>query len=159
MTPQNLHAKFMGLALETARNCVDIKWYGVGCVIVAFSGEIISTGYTGEFLDIDGSKRHAEEIAISKAYDSGQKESLKSSVLYSTLEPCSCRSSKKKTCVENIVEAEIPVVVFGAHEPFDIELGVDCEGEEILQKKGIKVLCLKEFEQQCLESAMKKGNC
>lgn len=153
MSIKDNDSKFMDYALELARNCRGVSYYGVGCVIVGANGDVLSSGYTGEQSDeIDCLPvcKHAEEIAIEKARLSNTE--LKGATLYSTLEPCSERRSGLKPCVEYIIEAGIAAVVYGAREPFNPQLNIDCRGHEILEKAGILVRELYSYNERCLES-------
>jgi diaminohydroxyphosphoribosylaminopyrimidine deaminase/5-amino-6-(5-phosphoribosylamino)uracil reductase len=56
--------------------------------------------------------------------------------VYSSLVPCGARSSRPVTCVEHIVAAGIPRVVFAWREP---RLFTDGEGAEQLRAAGVAV--------------------
>ena len=154
MSDEETHLNYMNMALEVAESCKDIEWYGVGCVIVREGKEILATGYTGELKEADGKLRHAEDVAIAKAKSAGI--SLKNATLYSTLEPCSVRASGKTPCISHIIEAGIGSVVYGAKEPYDPALGIVCEGDGFLTKKGVNVVHLRQLEEQCLKSVVSK---
>ena len=154
MWNHDVHLVYMREALEVAECCRDIEWYGVGCLIVSSRGEMLSTGYTGELKESDGKFRHAEDVAIEKAGLKGQ--DLKGAVLYSTLEPCSVRSSGKTPCIHHILNAKIGVVVFGAKEPYDPKLNIVCQGSSLLTQNGITVIQIQETEQLCLASIISK---
>ena len=148
------HRFYMDQALEIAESCRDIEWYGVGCVIVSPSKEILATGYTGELKERDGKLRHAEDVAIAKAQSRGK--DLKGAILYSTMEPCSVRASGKTPCVSHILEAGIGAVVYGAREPFDPALNIVCEGRGKLAERGVRVIHFEESEERCLKSVVSK---
>ncbi len=149
---ETAHLKYMKKALEAAGNCRNIKWYGVGCVIVDKGGAVLSTGFTGELKEPDGRLRHAEDVAIHKAVIAGR--DLTGAVLYSTLEPCSIRASGKTPCVDHIIHSGIKTVVFGAKEPYDPALDIKCEGVRVLTDAGVDVVCIEDMETQCLQSAV-----
>ena len=153
------YEQFLRQAISIGASCRDIKYYGVGCLIVSAENEIVATGYTGE-LDYQkegqASKPHAEEIAIGKAILAGR--SLQACTLYSTLEPCSQRKSARPPCARLIIEAGIQKVVYGAREPYNPELGIVCRGHALLQEAGVEVIYLAELEKECL-AAVKAGRC
>jgi diaminohydroxyphosphoribosylaminopyrimidine deaminase/5-amino-6-(5-phosphoribosylamino)uracil reductase len=104
--------------------------FSVGAIIVDDSGQIISTGYSRE----TDPKDHAEEIALLKL---GADDRLPTATIYTTLEPCSKRASRPRTCTELILAANIPRVVLAWREP---NLFVDCEGVELLTTAGLEVI-------------------
>ena len=107
--------KFMEIAVNEAKKCKPSEsYFCVGAVIVK-NNNIMSKGYTHKYPNL-----HAEECAILEA-----KADLKGSTLYSTIEPCSKRKSKERSCAELILKKKISRVVFGAYEP---KIFVDCEG-------------------------------
>jgi pyrimidine deaminase RibD-like protein len=156
MNPTKQHYNGLNLALEVAENCTQVQWYGVGCIIIDGSGDIISTGFTGELYD-GNSTSHAEEIALIKAHKQGADLSSSDTILYSTLEPCSQRASGKKPCTAHIIESGLNTVVYGAREPFVPKLGIICQGHIILQSMGLRVIFLNDMEQICLASAKKNS--
>lgn len=103
--------------------------YSVGAVIVTEGGEKF-TGYSRE----TSSDNHAEEEAILKALEAGC--SLKNATIYTSMEPCSTRKSKTKSCSTLIIEHALKRVVFASYEP---DTFVVCHGEYILRKAGIEV--------------------
>jgi pyrimidine deaminase RibD-like protein len=149
------HHLMMHEALRIAENCKNIQWYGVGCIITDSQGTIISTGYTGELLENE-KMRHAEDIAISKALESGKCLKVAGMVLYSTLEPCSIRASGSTPCCQHIIDSGIKTVIYGAKEPYDKALEIICQGDAVLKGAGIQVIFLKEFEERCLKSVVSK---
>ncbi|HEU0128087.1 MAG TPA: dCMP deaminase, partial [Pseudonocardiaceae bacterium] len=63
---------------------------------------------------------------------------LKTATIYSTLEPCSQRKSRPRTCTQLILGAGIPRVVLAWREP---SLFVaDCQGYELLANAGVAVV-------------------
>ncbi len=149
------HTEQMRFAIAIAESCSNIEWYGVGCSIVNLAHGVISSGYTGEMLEA-GKMRHAEDVAIHKALTAQYELSDEGIVLYSTLEPCSIRSSGKTPCCTRIIEAGIKKVVYGAKEPYDAALGIVCEGDAVLRSAGIEVTHLKSMQEECLKSAISK---
>lgn len=133
--------KWMSLAVELARQCPPKESaYSVGAVIVDSEGNEIARGYSRE-TDVSV---HAEEAAIAKvALDDPR---LKRATIYSTLEPCSQRKSRPRTCTQLILAAGIPRVVMAWREP---SLFVaDCQGYELLGEAGVEVIELPEFADQ-----------
>ena len=98
----------------------------VGCVIV-HQGKIIGEGYHTQY-----GKAHAEVNAINSVEN---KELLKKSTLYVTLEPCS-HFGKTPPCADLIVEQQIPHVVVAT---LDSNEKVQGKGIEKLKKAGCKV--------------------
>lgn len=62
---------------------------------------------------------------------------LASATLYSSLEPCSIRASRPRSCTSLILDTPIPRIVFAWREP---ELFVDCRGAELLRSAGREVV-------------------
>nr|MDT0666433.1 dCMP deaminase [Micromonospora sp. DSM 115978] len=62
--------------------------------------------------------------------------------IYSSLEPCSARASRPRTCTELILAAGIRRVVFAWREP---AVFVDCHGAELLAAGGVEVVELPEL--------------
>lgn len=147
------HVRYLKAAVEAAAACGKVTWYSVGCVLVDEAGNIVETGFTGELRDADGHQRHAEEIALSKAEEKGL--DLEDLVLYSTLEPCSERASGKQPCVQQIIRSGIRRVVYGAREPYNPELGINCRGDQQLRDAGIEVVYFNDMEGECLRSAVR----
>ncbi len=126
--------RWLRQAIEISRRCPPSpRAYSVGAVIVGSGGDVVATGYSREQ---DGSD-HAEEVALRKASAGplgGQ--GLAGATLYSSLEPCSTRASRPRTCTELIIAAGIERVVFAWREP---DLFADCQGAEILAAAGVAV--------------------
>ncbi len=146
---------YLKVALIEAEKCRGIQFYGVGCVIVSPNGS--SEGHTGAMTHehLGQTKmRHAEEVAILRAEAKGI--SLVGGTLYSTLEPCSERLSGLLSCTSRIIDSGIKRVVFGAHEPYDPQLKIECKGAMILAEAGIEVVHLPELQDECLASIVSK---
>lgn len=111
--------------------------YSVGAVIVGADGTELSSGYSRE----TDAHVHAEEAALAKLQQ--QNPSLAGATIYSTLEPCSQRRSRPRTCTQLILAAGIPRVVIAWREP---SLFVDnCIGVELLTEAGVIVTELPEM--------------
>lgn len=100
----------------------------VGAVIVR-DGEIIGEGYHECYGQL-----HAERNAIANAKKRGN--SLESSTIYVTLEPC-CHYGKTPPCTEAIIEEKIARVVVGSDDPNPLVSG---KGFQMLREKGIEVI-------------------
>lgn len=112
--------------------------YRVGAVVVTAAGEVFA-GYTHE----TGSANHAEEEAIAKAHDADA--DLHGATIYSSMEPCSTRRSKPRSCTQLIIEEGFGRVVYALDEPIHF---VDCRGREMLSDAGIKVDLMSQFAAQ-----------
>lgn len=115
--------------------------YRVGAVILTASGNTYE-GYTHE----TGTANHAEEVAIDRALEAG--ENLKGATMYTTLEPCSRRSSKPVSCTSHIIHHGFTRVVFALREP---DRFVRCDGSKMLQEAGIEVVEMPAFAPEVLE--------
>ena len=105
--------------------------YSVGSIIAAADGTTLTTGYSRE----RGAQSHAEQVAIEKALE--LQVDLQGSTLYTSLEPCSVRSSGLRACAARILEAGIPRVVFALREP---SVFVEGRGAEVLAEAGVEVI-------------------
>lgn len=123
----------MKVAIVLAHRCPPSpSAFSVGAVIVAQNGEEISRGYSR---DTDALV-HAEESALAKlACDDPR---LQTATIYSTLEPCSQRKSRPRTCTQLILQAGIPRIVVAWREPSLFV--VNCQGCELLADAGVTVV-------------------
>lgn len=130
--------RWMSLAVDLAWRCPPSDAaYSVGAVIVAADGTEISRGFSRENDPYD----HAEESALGKL--AADTPGLRGATIYSTLEPCSQRMSRPRTCTQLIIAARIGLVVIAWREP---SLFVaDCQGVEQLEQAGIPVRELSGF--------------
>lgn len=127
ITPSDL--AWMRHAIDWSRHCPPVdSAYNVGAVIVA-DGIELAYGFSRETDD----KVHAEEAALAKLVGTD----LTAATIYTTLEPCSKRASRPRTCTQLILDAGIRRVFFALQEPL---LFVDCEGLEILTAAGVQVI-------------------
>lgn len=134
------HEQFMYRALFIAQKGLPAAMPNpsVGAVIV-HKDTIIGEGSTSPF---GGS--HAEVNAINSVKN---KELLKESTIYVTLEPCS-HYGKTPPCADLIVKMQIPNVVIGCVDPFDEVAG---KGIEKLKNAGINVI-VGILEKECINS-------
>ena len=108
--------RFGRWAVELSRLCpLSATAFSVGAVIVADGGEVLATGFSREQEEHD----HAEEVALRKLARGklGPDPRLRHATLYSSLVPCGERASRPVTCVQHIVAAGIPRVVYAWREP------------------------------------------
>ncbi len=146
--------RWMELAIELARLAPPSPAaYSVGAVIVGADGAELARGFSREGGD---PHVHAEEAALRKLAPGDPR--LAGAAIYSTLEPCSQRKSRPRSCTELILATRAPVpprpggpdagpgigrVVIAWREP---SLFVaDCQGIELLARAGIEVSELPEL--------------
>lgn len=123
------HNIFMKRAIKLAKN-------GLGSVspnpmvgaVVVHDGVIIGEGFHRKY-----GEAHAEVNAIASVAD---KELLKDSTIYVTLEPC-CHYGKTPPCAKLIIDSRIPRVVVGSRDPSDKVSG---KGIAMLREAGIEVI-------------------
>ncbi|HZA18869.1 MAG TPA: dCMP deaminase [Pseudonocardiaceae bacterium] len=124
-------------AIELAQCCpVSPTAFSVGALIIDAEGSLLATGYSRETDPHD----HAEEAALAKLGPDDAR--LGDATIYSSLEPCSVRASRPRSCTELILATPIPRIVFAWREP---ALFVDCQGAELLRAAGREVVELPEF--------------
>ncbi|MFC9434323.1 dihydrofolate reductase family protein [Nocardia sp. NPDC057030] len=130
--------RYMRRAIELARQCPPSDTaFSVGAVIVA-DGVEIATGYSRE----TDAKVHAEESALDKL--GADDPRLARATIYTTLEPCSQRSTATRLpCTDRILRAGIPRVVLAWREPATFV--ADCVGVEKLGQHGVEVVELPEL--------------
>ena len=147
--PGGTDRRFLRWAVELSRlSPPSATAFSVGAVIVSESGEVLSTGYSREQFDHD----HAEEVALRKLGSTLPPPSaappagvapyapdprLRGATIYSSLAPCGARASRPVTCVQHILAAGIPRVVFAWREP---RLFTDGRGAEQLRAAGAEVI-------------------
>ena len=104
-----LHLYHMEMALEEAGLAAAEDEVPVGAVIVHPQKGIIARAHNQRELLKDPTA-HAEMIAITQAASFLESWRLDDAILYVTLEPC-------PMCAGAIVQARVPIVVFGATDP------------------------------------------
>ena len=102
------HEHYMSLALELAREAYAHGEVPVGGVVVGPDGEILGRGRNRRQESGDATA-HAEIEAIREACAVLGDWRLEGCMLYVTLEPC-------PMCAGAVINARVPVVVFGARE-------------------------------------------
>lgn len=103
--------------------------YAVGAVVVGADGSRLADGYSRE----TDRYVHAEESALAKLAGTD----LSRATIYTSMEPCSARRSRPRTCTQLILAAGIRRVVFALHEP---PLLADCHAVELLGAAGVEVV-------------------
>lgn len=171
-------AQMMALALEEARKCDPTATaFSVGCVLVVRLSDgspiILARSYSRE---LEGNT-HAEANALEKlrgltkdqlqelllhrpssaspadlADEPSVEGLLRTCTVYTTMEPCSVRTSGLKPCADSLIEVGVKRCVIGVGEPDDF---VHCEGAKNLIDAGVEVVWLKGMENECLEAARK----
>ena len=102
----------MRLAIELAWQCPPSPTaYSVGAVLVDADGDEISRGFSREGGD---PVVHAEESALGKL--AAEDPRLAGATMYSTLEPCSQRKSRPRTCTQLIIAAGLRRVVIASRD-------------------------------------------
>jgi diaminohydroxyphosphoribosylaminopyrimidine deaminase / 5-amino-6-(5-phosphoribosylamino)uracil reductase len=135
---------WMNLAVDLAWQCPpSSSAYSVGAVIVGPDGNELSRGHSRE----NDPRVHAEEAALGKLADGDSR--LASATIYSTLEPCSQRSSRPRSCTQLIIASGIRRVVLAWREPGLFV--ADCQGYELLEQAGLEVTELPEFTERAME--------
>jgi diaminohydroxyphosphoribosylaminopyrimidine deaminase / 5-amino-6-(5-phosphoribosylamino)uracil reductase len=130
--------RWLAAAVELSKRCPPVdRAYAVGAVIVGPDGTKLAYGYSRETDELV----HAEESALAKL--AGQRVDLSGATLYSTLEPCSERSSRPRSCTQLILDAGVGRVVLAWREP---SLFVaDARGAELLVAAEVEVVELPEL--------------
>jgi len=127
---------WLGRAVELAGRCPRSDTaFAVGAVIVGPDGRELAQGFSRAGDERD----HAEEYALATLPPGTD---LTGGTIYSSLEPCSARASRPRTCTELIIAAGLSRVVFAWREP---AVFVDCQGAELLAAAGLAVVELPEF--------------
>lgn len=165
----DIHLYFLHLALEEARKCEPVPTaFCVGCVLtscVPIDAEptVVARGYSREL----PGNTHAEANALTKARqlsreelrrlfpyatsnDYSVDEILTRANIYTTMEPCSVRTSGLPPCADAIVAAGLRRCYIGVREPDDF---VKCEGAQKLRDAGVEVIWLDYLSNECLEVA------
>jgi pyrimidine deaminase RibD-like protein len=129
----------MRLAVSLAARCPPSDTaFSVGAVVVDAAGKELSRGFSREGGD---PVVHAEESALGKLSPGDPR--LAGGTIYSTLEPCSQRKSRPRTCTELIIAAGLRRVVMAWREP--ALFVADGQGYELLSRAGLTVTELPEF--------------
>ncbi len=100
--------KYMTMALDLAREAAAVGELPVGCIIADKNGKIIGRGRNTR-QESRSALGHAELTAIDEACRNLGDWRLEGCTIFITLEPC-------PMCAGAIINARIPIVVFGARE-------------------------------------------
>jgi pyrimidine deaminase RibD-like protein len=131
-SPTQRDREYLQRAIELAGRCpTSTAAFSVGAVIVDAHGAVLATGYSRE----GDPREHAEEAALGKLTPDDRR--LGGATIYSSLEPCSTRASRPRSCTELILASSISRIVFAWREP---DLFVDCQGAELLRAAGRQVV-------------------
>lgn len=103
-----MHQHFMRLALQEAQAALAEDEVPVGAVVV--HGDRVIASAHNQREQLRDPTAHAEMIAITQATQTLESWRLENCTLYVTLEPC-------PMCAGAIVQARIPLVVYGASDP------------------------------------------
>jgi len=103
-----MHESYMQLALDEAERAMREEEVPIGAIIVCRDRVVAQAHNQRE--QLHDPTAHAEMIAITQAAESLQSWRLDGCTLYVTLEPC-------PMCAGAILQARIPVVVYGAADP------------------------------------------
>ncbi|ALG14817.1 hypothetical protein AOZ06_15690 [Kibdelosporangium phytohabitans] len=123
---------WLRVCVEESRKCPPSETaFPVGAVIVGADGTEIARGYSRE----TDPTAHAEEEALAKVTPGDPR--LATATIYSSLEPCSTRKSRPRSCAQWIIGAGIPRAVFGLREPSRFVVG---KGFEMLTAAGVTVV-------------------
>lgn len=121
---------YLGMAIRESHRCTPAPTsYCVGAVVLTADGRLF-TGYTHE----SSPTRHAEQEAVCKALQAGA--DLRGAAIYSSMEPCSTRSSEPESCSQLILRHGFSRVVFALYEP---DRFVCCRGALHLREAGLDV--------------------
>lgn len=139
-TPTEADRRYLREAIELSRRCPPSDAaYSVGAIVVAGDGTKLAAGYSR---DTDPHV-HAEESALAAlAALSPSRATVTDATIYSSLEPCSMRRSRPRTCTQLILDAGIGRVVFALREP---PLLADCRGAELLREAGVEVVEIRDM--------------
>jgi pyrimidine deaminase RibD-like protein len=163
------HIQYLREALTEAAKCTPTPTaFCVGCVLVArypSNAEqpvVLARGYSREL----AGNTHAEANALTKARSLSPEQLseqfpsltsgttiddvLKHTDVYTTLEPCSVRTSGLTPCADTLVASKVPRCFIGVGEPDDF---VQCEGAQKLKEAGCRVVWVKGLEEECLAAA------
>ena len=123
----NLDNYFMSIAMNLASERIGLTGLNpsVGCVIVK-NNKIISFGQTG----FKG-RPHAETVAITKC----NKNELKDSSIYITMEPCT-HYGKTPPCTNQIIKSKFKIVIYSIN---DIDKRTSNKAYSLLRSKKINV--------------------
>jgi diaminohydroxyphosphoribosylaminopyrimidine deaminase/5-amino-6-(5-phosphoribosylamino)uracil reductase len=123
------------------RRCIELALRGAGAVspnpmvgsVIIAEGKIIGEGYHQKY-----GEPHAEMNAVADVIKNHPhaEDILKRATLYVNLEPCA-HFGKRPPCADLIIRYQIPRVIVGCRDPFNL---VDGKGIEKLKEAGVNVV-------------------
>lgn len=123
------HQHYMRLAIQQAEAAAEVDEVPVGAVIV-HQGRLVAAAHN-QRESLRDPTAHAEMLAITQAAEAIGGWRLTDCALYVTLEPC-------PMCAGAIVNARIPLVVFGASDP---KAGAVCSLYSLLEDPRLNHRC------------------
>jgi len=108
MIDENIHLKWMMLAINEAEQAIDKGEVPIGCVIVN-DGKVIAKSHN-LVETLNDATAHAEMMAITSASENLGSKVLEGCSMYVTLEPCAM-------CAGAIILSKISNLYFGAYDP------------------------------------------
>jgi pyrimidine deaminase RibD-like protein len=122
--------EWLAAAIELSRRCRPVPTaYSVGAIAVAADGRRLADGWSRRAADTE----HAEEAALAALAG----VTPAGATLYTSLEPCSTRRSRSRSCTELILAAGVGRIVLALREP---PLLADCQGLPLLRAAGVEVV-------------------
>ena len=122
----------MNLAVTEAEHCKNEKTDSVSPMVgavVARKGRVLKSGYRGEI----EAGQHAEFVVLEGKL---KNQRIAGSTVYTTLEPCTSRSSHKTPCYKRLIERGVSKVMIGILDP---NKDIRGKGEWELQINGIQI--------------------
>ncbi|MFE9628663.1 dihydrofolate reductase family protein [Streptomyces sp. NPDC006527] len=133
---------WLALACELAADCPPSRTaFSVGALVVAADGTELARGHSREAGD---PVVHAEEAALAKIDPADPR--LPTATVYTSLEPCTHRSSRPTPCARLVLDAGVRRVVTAWREPNTFV--TDADGTGLLAAAGVDVLVLPEYEER-----------
>ncbi|AWE51119.1 dihydrofolate reductase family protein [Streptomyces nigra] len=130
---------WLALACDLAAECPPSPTaFSVGAVVVAADGTELARGHSREGGD---PVVHAEEAALAKIAPGDPR--LAGATVYTSLEPCTHRSSRPMPCARLILAAGVRRVVTAWREPDTFV--TDADGSGMLTAAGVDVVVLPEY--------------
>ncbi|MFF1508337.1 dCMP deaminase [Streptomyces sp. NPDC058326] len=139
MTSSASRSPYTEADVHWLRRAVDLAYacppsataFSVGAVIVDADGRELASGHSRQLAP----DLHAEECALAGVPDTATPAGA---TLYSSLEPCSRRSSRPTPCSELVIASGIRRVVIAWREP-DVFVA-DCQGVRLMAGAGVDVI-------------------
>lgn len=114
------HEKFMGQALEQARQALRVEEFPVGCVIVADNAIVATGGRKNSAVEMSEFD-HAEIVALRNLQQKHPDLDLSTVTVYATMEPClMCYSTMIVNGVRSVVYAYEDVMGGGTNLPLKL---------------------------------------